>query len=115
MRTKDREKRAMSLGAMVTVAIAGIAEPSMFGICYKEKTPVIGNILGCMIAGIVQGFLTVHCYIFTFSSIPSILMFYSADEPNNLWKAIIVGVVAFVASFIIRRSMAENDEENHVF
>lgn len=111
VKTKNKEKRAMSLGAMVTVAIAGIAEPSMFGICYKEKTPVIGNILGCLIAGIVQGFLTVHCYIFTFSSIPSILMFYSADEPNNLWKAIIVGVVAFVASFIITAMVYRDTEQ----
>lgn len=62
---------------------------------------MIGNILGCMIAGIVQGIITVHCYIYTFPSIPSVLMFYSMDEPNNLIKAILVGVVAFVASFII--------------
>ena len=42
-----------------------------------------------------------HCYIYTFPSIPSVLMFYSVEEPNNLIKAILVGVVAFVASFII--------------
>ena len=87
--------------AMVTVLVTGIAEPSIFGICFKEKTPMIGNVLGCMIAGIVQGILTVHCYIFTFASMSSILMFYSVDEAGNLVKAIVIGVVAFVASFLI--------------
>lgn len=101
VRTKLAEKKAMSISAMVTVLIPGISEPSIFGVCFKEKTPIIGNILGCMIAGAVQGVLTVHSYIFTFPSIPAILMFYSEEEPNNLWKAVIVGVVAFVASFVI--------------
>ena len=91
----------MVISAMITVLIPGIAEPSIFGVCFKEKTPMIGNVLGCMIAGIVQGILTVHCYIFTFPSVPSVLMFYSANEANNLLKAIAVAAVAFVASFII--------------
>lgn len=101
VKTKRTEMKAMSISAMMTVLIPGIAEPSIFGVCFKEKTPMIGNILGCVIAGIVQGILTVHCYIFTFPSIPSILMFYSADEPNNLLKAAAVAVVSFVASFLI--------------
>lgn len=101
VRTKTPAKKAMVMSAMVTVLIPGIAEPSIFGVCFKEKTPMIGNVLGCMIAGIVQGILTVHCYIFTFPSLPSVLMFYSANEANNLLKAITVAVVAFVASFII--------------
>lgn len=101
VKTKRPELKSLSISAMVTVLISGISEPSIFGICFKEKTPAIGNILGCMIAGVVQGIITVHCFIYTFPSIPSILMFYSAEEPYNLIKVIIVGVVSFVASFII--------------
>lgn len=101
VKTKAAGKKAMSMSAMVAALIPGISEPSIFGVCFKEKTPLIGNVLGCMIAGIVQGILTVHCYIFTFPSIPSILIFYSADEPNNLVKAVIVALVSFIASFVI--------------
>ena len=96
---------------MVTALIPGITEPSIFGVCFKEKTPMIGNILGCMAAGIVQGIMTVHCYIFTFPSIPSILMFYSTEEPTNLMKAVIVGVVAFVVSFIITAVVYRDQQE----
>ena len=72
---------------------------------------MVGNIVGCMVAGIVQGILTVHCFIFTFPSIPSMLMFYSADEPSNLIKAVIVGVVAFVASFVVTALVYRDHQE----
>ncbi len=111
IKTRQKDKKAMAISAMVTALIPGITEPSIFGVCFKEKTPMVGNILGCMVAGFVQGILTVHCYIFTFPSIPSILMFYSADEPGNLAKAVIVGVVAFVASLLITVFIYRDREE----
>ena len=86
---------------MAAALLPGISEPSIFGVCFKEKTPLLGNVLGCMIAGMVQGILTVHCYIFTFPSIPSILIFYSANEADNLLKALIVAAVSFMGSFFI--------------
>lgn len=101
VKSKTAEKKAMSISAMITEFVSGIAEPSIFGVCFKEKTPLLGNIFGCMIAGAVQGLLTVHCYTFAFPCIPTILMFYSVDDPANLWKAAAVAVVSFAASFII--------------
>lgn len=101
IKSRNKERKSLAMSAMLTVLIPGISEPSVFGICFKEKTPVAANVLGCMIAGMVQGMITVHCYIYTFPSIPSILMFYSDKEPGNLLKAVAVGIVAFVASFIL--------------
>lgn len=101
VKSKAADKKAMSMSAMITEFVSGVAEPSIFGVCFKEKTPLAGNILGCMIAGVVQGILTVHCYTFAFPCIPTILMFYSVEEPNNLLKAVVVAAVAFAASFLI--------------
>lgn len=101
IKSRNKERKSLAMSAMLTVLIPGISEPSVFGICFKEKTPVAANVLGCMIAGMVQGMITVHCYIYTFPSIPSILMFYSDKEPGNLLKAVAVGIVAFAASFIL--------------
>lgn len=114
VKTKQRDKKAMTFSAMVTVLITGIAEPSIFGVCFKEKTPIIGNVLGCLIAGIVQGILTVHCYIFTIASVSSILMFYSIEETGNLMKAVVVGVTAFVSSFIITALVYRDADEEQV-
>lgn len=111
VKSKAAEKKAMSLSAMITEFASGVAEPSIFGVCFKEKTPLAGNVLGCMIAGAVQGILTVHCYTFAFPCIPTILMFYSVEEPNNLWKAVVVAVVAFAASFFITALMYRDSEK----
>lgn len=114
IKSRSSEKKAMSLSAMITILVSGISEPSIFGICFKEKTPLAGNILGCMIAGAVQGLLTVHCYTFAFSCVSTILMFYSVDEPNNIWKAVAVAVVAFVASFIITALVYRDTEKQPI-
>lgn len=97
IKSKNREMKTMCLGAMIAALIPGISEPSIFGVCLKEKTPAVANILGCMAAGMVQGAITVHTFIYTFPSIPSVLMFYSGEEPDNLMKAILVAVVSFAA------------------
>ncbi len=97
IKSKNKELKTMSFSAMITALIPGIAEPSIFGVCLKEKTPAVANVLGCMVAGMVQGAITVHTFIYTFPSIPSILMFYSAQEPDNLIKAAAVGAVSFAA------------------
>ncbi|MCM1268668.1 MAG: PTS transporter subunit EIIC [Bacteroidales bacterium] len=110
VKSKTAEKKAMSLSAMITEFASGVAEPSIFGVCFQEKTPMIGNVLGCAVAGVVQGILTVHCYTFAFPCIPTILMFYSAEEPNNLWKAVIVAAAAFAASFVIT-ALVYHDKE----
>lgn len=111
VKARNPERRSLAVSAMLTALIPGIAEPSIFGICYKEKTPVIANVLGCLIAGAVQGLITVHCYIYTFPSIPSILMFYSQEEQSNLLKAVLVGVVAFAASFAIAAVVYREPED----
>ena len=58
-------------------------------------------ILGGAIAGLYQGLVTIHCYVYAFPAIPSCLMFASGDEPGNFVKAMISGAIAFVASFLL--------------
>lgn len=111
LKSKEKAKKSMALSAMVTALIPGIAEPSIFGICLKEKTPAVANILGCMIAGVVQGAITVHAYIYTFPSIPSILMFYSAEEPGNLIKAIVVAAFSFICCAVLTMAFYRDKAE----
>lgn len=101
VKSKNKERKALAMSAMVTVLVSGVSEPSIFGVCFKERSPIAANILGCLIAGIVQGIITVYAYIYAFPSLPSILMFYSDGEPDNLIKAIVVGAASFVASFVL--------------
>ena len=111
IKSKNRELKSMALSAMITALIPGIAEPSIFGICFKEKTPAIANILGCMLAGVVQGLITVHAFIYTFPSIPSVLMFYSVEEPGNLIKAIAVAALSFINCAVITMALYRDKKE----
>ncbi len=111
IKSKNRELKSMALSAMITALIPGIAEPSIFGICFKEKTPAIANILGCMLAGVVQGLITVHAFIYTFPSIPSVLMFYSVEEPGNLIKAIAVAALSFINCAVITMALYRDKTE----
>lgn len=111
LKTKNRELKSMALSAMVTALIPGIAEPSIFGICLKEKTPAVANILGCMMAGVVQGVITVHAFIYTFPSLPSVLMFYSMEEPGNLIKAIVVAAFSFISCAVLTMALYRDKSE----
>ena len=59
-----------------------------------------------------MGLLTVHCYTFAFPCIPTILMYYSVDDPVNLWKAAAVAVVSFAASFMITALVYRETEKD---
>ena len=98
-KTASLKKTALSSG--LTVLLAGVSEPSMFGVCLPYKRPLLTAILGSAIAGLYQGIAGIHCYVYAFPAIPSCLMFASADEPGNLTKAMIAAVIAFAASFLL--------------
>lgn len=101
LKAKYSEKKAMAASALLAVLFPGISEPSIFGVLFKEKTPLISNVLGCMIGGAVQGLLTVHCYVFAFPSIPAFLMFYSAQEAANIGKAALAAGVSFAVTLML--------------
>ena len=55
--------------------------------------------LACAIAGLFQGIVTIHAYIYAFPAIPSCLMF--SGEPGNLVKALIAGAIALASAFVL--------------
>ncbi len=98
-KTPGLKKTALSGG--LTVLLAGVSEPSLFGVCLRYKKPLATTILGCAAAGLYQGIFTVRCYVYAFPAIPSCLMFASGDEPANLTKALLAGAIGFAVSFLL--------------
>ena len=101
IKAKTPELKKLSLSCGLTVLLAGVSEPTIFGICLRYKRPLVTAILGCAIAGLYQGIVTVNCYVYAFPAIPSCLMFANGSEPGNLAKALIAGAIAFAASFLL--------------
>ena len=101
LRRKNTELASRAWGCGITALLVGVAEPSVFGICLKEKTVFRNVVISCVAAGIFQGIVTINTYVFSFPGLCAVLMFYSPDRPSNLIYALIVMVIAFVVSFLL--------------
>ena len=101
LRRKNTELASRAWGCGITALLVGVAEPSVFGICLKEKTVFRNVVISCVAAGIFQGIVTIHSYVFSFPGLCAVLMFYSPERPANLIYALIVMVIAFVVSFAL--------------
>ena len=101
LKAKTPALKKIALSSGLTVFLAGVSEPVIFGICLRYKKPLITAILGCAAAGLYQGIVTIHCYVYAFPAIPSCLMFASGEEPGNFLKAMIAAAIAFGVSFVL--------------
>lgn len=101
LRRKNTELAARAWSCGITALLVGVAEPSVFGICLKDKTVFRNVVISCIAAGIFQGIVTINTYVFSFPGLCAILMFYSPERPANLIYALIVMVIAFVVSFLL--------------
>lgn len=101
LRRKNSELATRAWSCGITALLVGVAEPSVFGICLKEKTLFRNVVISCVIAGIFQGIVTINSYVFSFPGLCAVLMFYSPDRPSNLIYALIVMAIGFVVSFLL--------------
>lgn len=101
LKAKTPALKKLSLSCALTTFMTGVTEPPIYGICLKYKRPLITSMIGAAVAGIYQGFVTVHCYVYAFPAIPSFLMFASSDEPGNLAKALAAAAISLIFSFIL--------------
>ena len=116
LRTKDAELRGQALSAGIVAFLSGVSEPSLFGVCLKEKKALRCVMMTGVIAGIYEGIVGIKCYVYSFPAVCSILMFHGPDGMGNLWKAIILAVlsvgVAFVLTFIALSGKQEKTKES---
>ena len=101
LRTKDSELKGQALSAGIVALLSGVSEPSLFGICLKEKKVLRCVMLTGIIAGIYEGIVSIRCYVYSFPALCSILMFHGPDGAANLQKAVILAVISVAVSFVL--------------
>ena len=101
LRRKNTELASRAWSCGITALLVGVAEPSVFGICLKEKVIFRNVVISCVIAGIFQGIVTINSYVFSFPGLCAVLMFYNPERPSNLIYALIAMTIAFVVSFVL--------------
>lgn len=98
--SQDKKEKQLILTCGLTIFLSGTSEPCIFGVCLPRKLPLVTTMLAGAAAGALQGLFPVRCYIYTFSSALSILMFSDSQDPGNLRNALIVGSAALILGFV---------------
>lgn len=100
LQSKDAQLRTQAASAGITALLSGVTEPSLFGICLKEKSALKGAMAAGALAGIYLGVTKIKCYVYSFPAFASILMFYGEDGSINLIHAVILGVLSAALGFL---------------
>lgn len=101
LRSKDLQLRGQALSAGIVALLSGVSEPSLFGICLKEKRALRCAMAAGVLCGIYEGIVGIQCYVYSFPAFGSILMFHGSDGVVNLYKAAGAGVMALVLGFLL--------------
>ncbi len=93
-RTKDAEFRSEAISIAIGCIVAGVTEPTLYGIAFRLKRPLYGVMAG----GAAGGLLGMHAYIMGYSNILALPIF----EDTIIAAAIAVAIVVpFFVTFIL--------------
>lgn len=101
LRTRDKELRGQALSAGVVALLSGVSEPSLFGVCLREKKALRCSMIAGALVGIYEGLAGIECYLYSFPAFFSILMFHNGGSTANLLQAVTAGVLAVAVSFVL--------------
>lgn len=90
LKAKDKKLKSEAWSLAVGAIVAGVTEPSLYGINLKYKKPMYGVMAGGFVGGIVAGLLGARAYIMGYSNIFAIPVF----EKTAL--AIVIGIVTTI-------------------
>lgn len=99
-KAKKKETKALASSCAITAALAGVTEPSLYGICVKYKRPLIATFIGCAANGIYCAVTHVKIYAFAAPSLSTLPAFVDANGSNNFVFAIGAVVVTIVVTFL---------------
>jgi PTS system beta-glucosides-specific IIC component len=111
---KDVNEKSISISAGVT-ALCGITEPSVYGVLFPKRFPLVGAMIGGGLGGLIAGFLGMTQYVVSTPGFVSLPAYMNPDGTNtNLIYAILVMIFALVSSFAVtyylgKRSMAKEE------
>lgn len=93
IKTKNPKMKSYSLSALISIAISGIVEPSLYGIGLKYRKPLIAGSIASAIGGSLMGGMGVYGHAFVFTSCLSI--------PSFLGETFVWYIIGCVLCFVI--------------
>lgn len=101
IKIKDKEKKSLVMGYLLTWFLGGVGEPMLYGLNIPFKTPLYASIASGFIGGLVGGLLGLKAYILnTANGIYGLAGFLGGPTSNLVVLAISL-IVSVIAGFII--------------
>lgn len=94
---KFKKNKGEATGFFVSGFVAGITEPSLYGVCLKSKSSIAVLLGSCAIGGVLAGLFNLKCSLLASVSVLSLIPFFTVESSFNL----IVGVVITLISFVL--------------
>ncbi len=101
LRSNDKDLKAFSASSIVSIALSGICEPALYGVCVKFKSTLAAACIGGAVGGAFMGAMGCLGYAFIFPGITTIPAF-GGSTPWAWPAALVVSTAAgFAAAMII--------------
>lgn len=95
---KDKKQRAVGLGALITHALGGIAEPGLFSLLFTNGHLMCIQSIAAFFGALYLGIQSVGLYTPGISNFMAVLQF-AGGTPDNFRNAVIGCGISFVAGF----------------
>lgn len=102
VKNKNRDIKSTASAAGISAIIAGVTEPSMYGVTLKYKTPMVASVIGAGVAGFYAGITHVVAYSMGGSpSSLSLIQMIGGEGFGNVINGVITLVISLAVTFIM--------------
>jgi PTS system beta-glucosides-specific IIC component len=108
LKSKDTKKKNFNLTGIITIALSGIIEPTLYGTLVKNRMLFLCQIIGGAVGGAFMGFFKVSSNAFVFGGVTTIPAFVG----GNLAAAIIGLLISVVVSAILAYICVAREEKD---
>lgn len=100
LKTKNKNLRTLASSCAVTAVLAGVTEPTLYGICVRMKKPLIATWIACIVNAVFCAITGVKVFSFGAPSFFTMPIFLNPDgSMSNFYFAIAAAVLTIVVSF----------------
>lgn len=100
IKSKNPNLKSLAGSCALTAFLAGVTEPTLYGICVRMKRPLYATWITCVVNAIFCAIFQVHVYSFGAPSFFTMPIFLNPDGTmSNFYFAIIAAAITIVVSF----------------
>lgn len=100
-KTKNANLKTLASSCAITSFLAGVTEPTLYGICVRMKKPLIATWIACIANAVFCAIFSVKVYNFGAPSFFTMPIFLNPDGTmSNLYFAIAATVLTIIVSFV---------------